>query len=207
MTLSLTPVCQNIASTSSLLFSPIAPSLLDCAPRIRLANAHDTVRPTGRLSVSFLFFSRGRQPCNYRRSSRICRTSLRCHFVPSFPGKCMSFPSSEIPSDAVGLRCGKLKGVLSDRSLVADMSSCYCFYWRVSCYNCGSHACETANDFQLVVLQVTEGLHFFLHSSSGLVHVFLVWLHVYIQYVVGSRRRPCNYSMLGSGTHPAQDLL
>ena len=38
VTPSLTPVCQKIASTSSLLFSPISPSLWYCAPRIQGAS-------------------------------------------------------------------------------------------------------------------------------------------------------------------------
>ena len=57
VTPSLTPVCQKIASTSSLLFSPISPSLWYCAPRIqgaskciRYSKANQT-----RLSVSYSF--------------------------------------------------------------------------------------------------------------------------------------------------------
>lgn len=93
--------------------------------------------------------------------AEICRTSLRSHFFSSTPGKMYVISILCDPQRRGWYRVWKIKRLLSDVNSVADMSSCYCFYWSVSCYNCGSHA----NDFQLAALRVTEGLHFYTASA------------------------------------------
>lgn len=139
------------------------PSLSYCTPQIRQANAYDTVTLTRRHKVFLKFLvAENHAIIGF---AEIFRTSLPSHLVFLNPGKMYV---SSIPCHHqrhVGIRLGKLKGALSDVHLVADMSSCYCFYWSVLCYNCGLHACETANEFQLVVLRVTERLHFYAASA------------------------------------------